>query len=240
MPVVAIEGRAGSLAPELGHLVADELKIDFVDRLLLAEIARKVGSTVQALAESERRPTGVVERLAGLVQRMLERSAVAGAGGDPYFGPGIDTLLSRPYRELDDVITSSRDLGQQQFIDSTREVIRDIAEDGSVVIVSRGGSAILKDVPTVLRVGVVADRADRIRRIMAREKLTEEQAEEFVEHSDNAQADYFEKAFNSSPIDPFLYHVMINTSDITVERATEIVAPLARELQERSQQAKAD
>ena len=38
MPVVAIEGRAGSLAPELGHLVADELKIDFVDRLLLAEI----------------------------------------------------------------------------------------------------------------------------------------------------------------------------------------------------------
>ena len=233
MPVVAIEGRAGSLAPELGHLVADELQIDCIDRLLLAQIARRVGSTVQALAESERRPTGVVERLAGLVQRMLERSAVAGAGGDPYFGPGIDTLLSRPYRELDDVITSSRDLGQKQFIDSTREVIRDIAEDGSVVIVSRGGSAILKDVPRVLRVGVVADRGDRVRRIMEREQLSEEQAEEFVEHSDSAQAAYFEKAFNSSPIDPFLYHVMINTSEISVERAAEIVVPLARELQER-------
>ena len=235
MPVVAVEGRAGSLAPVLGHLVADELEIDYIDRLLLAQIAKRVGSTVQALAESERRPTGVVERPAGLVQRMLERSAVAGAGGDPYFGPGIDTLLSRPYRELDDVITSPRDLGQQQFIDSTREVIRDIAEDGSVVIVSRGGSAILKDVPRVLRVGVIADRSDRVRRIMERERLSEEQAEEFVEHSDSAQAAYFEKAFDSSPIDPFLYHVMINTSEISVERAAEIVVPLARELQERGQ-----
>ena len=69
-------------------------------------------------------------------------------------------------------------------------MIRDIAEDGSVVIVSRGGSAILKDVPRVLRVGVVANRGDRVRRIMERERLSEEQAEEFVEHSDNAQAAY--------------------------------------------------
>ena len=69
MPVVAVEGRAGSLAPVLGHLVADELEIDYIDRLLLAQIAKRVGSTVQALAESERRPTGVVERLAGSLDR---------------------------------------------------------------------------------------------------------------------------------------------------------------------------
>ena len=70
---------------------------------------------------------------------------------------------------------------------------------------------------------------------MERERLSEEQPEEFVEHSDSAQAAYFEKAFDSSPIDPFLYHVMINTSEISVERAAEIVVPLARELQERGQ-----
>ncbi len=233
MPVVAIEGRAGSLAPALGRIVAKELDVDFVDRLLLAEIARRVGSTVQALAESERRQVGVVERLASLVQRMLERSAVAGSGGDPYFGPGIETLLARPYRELDEpAVTSSSELGQQQFIDTTREVVRDVAESGSVVILSRGASAILKDEANVFRVGVVADRAIRVRRIMERESLDEDGAEEFVDHSDRAQGAYFEKAFDSSPIDPFLYHVTINTSTISVERAAKFIVPMARELHE--------
>jgi cytidylate kinase len=230
MPVVAIEGRAGSLAPDLAHLVADQLEIDSIDRLMLAEIARKVGATVQAISETERRPTGVVNRLAALVQRMLERSAVAGTGGDPYFGPGIDNLLSQSYKDLDSVITSPSEVDQSHFIESTREVIRDIAEDGSVVIVSRGGPAILRDVPSALRVGLVSDRDVRVKRIMGRENLTLDEADDFVTHADHAQLVYFEKAFDTTPIDPFLYHVMINTSEISIERAAEIVVPLARDL----------
>ena len=230
MPVVAIEGRAGALAPDLAHLVADRLEIDSIDRLMLAEIARKVGATVQAVSQSERRPTSVVDRLAGLVQRMLERSAVAGTGGDPYFGPGIDNLLSQSYKDLDSVITSPSDIDQDHFIESTREVIRDIAEDGSVVIISRGGPAILRDIPNVLRVGLVADRDDRVKRIMARENLTLDEADDFVTHADHAQHVYFEKAFDTTPIDPFLYHVMINTSAISIERAADFVVPLAKEL----------
>ncbi|NQW18131.1 MAG: cytidylate kinase-like family protein [Chloroflexi bacterium] len=230
MPVIAIEGRAGSLAPNLAHLIADQLEIDCIDRLLLAEIARKVGSTVQALSETERRPISVVDRLAGLVQRMLERSSIAGTGGDPYFGPGIDNLLSQSYKDLDSVITSPSDIDQDHFIESTREVIRDIAEDGSVVIVSRGGPAILRDIRSVLRVGVVADRDVRVQRIMARENLTQEDADDFVTHADHAQHVYFEKAFDTTPIDPFLYHVMINTSEISIERAADFLVPLAKEL----------
>ena len=232
MPVVAIEGRVGSLAPDVGHLVAARLGADFVDRLLLAEIARRVGSTVQAVAETERRSTRLVDRLARLVQRMMESSAVAGSGGDPYFGPGVETLLARPYRELDAPASAfSTELGEKQFIDTTREVIRDIAETGSVVILSRGGAAVLRDSKKVLRVGLVADKEDRVRRIMARERLDIDAARDFVEHSDRAQARYFDKAFGTSPTDPFLYHVRLSTSGIGVERAAELISGLARAMQ---------
>ncbi len=232
MPVVAIEGRHGSEAREIGRRVALTLEIDFVDRLLLAEIARRVGSTVQAVAESEQQPTRVVDRLARLVQRMLERSAVAGSGGDPYFGPGVETLLSRPYRELEGATaTSSIEVAEQQFIATTREVIRDIAEDGSVVILSRGGAAILQDNPKVLRVGVVADVEDRVRRTMAQEQLEMDAARQVVEQSDASQGRYFQKAFDTVPTDPFVYHVMVNTSDIGIDRASELISGLARALQ---------
>lgn len=234
MTVITIEGRAGSGAPDVGRIVAKELGLDFVDRLLLAQIARKVGSTVEALVETERRAPSLVDRAARLIQRMLERSAVAGTGGDPYFGPGVEVLLSRPYREIEEpVVTSAHQLGEKEFIQTTREVVRDLAEVGNAVILSRGGGAILRDKPGVLRVGLVANFDDRARRIMLREQVDLDHAKVFVEQSDKAQHKYFQDAFSTTPIDPFLYHVMWNMSEVGVEYAAQMIVEMARSLRER-------
>ncbi len=231
MTVITIEGRAGAGAPDIGRIVARELDIDFVDRLILAEIARRVGSTVGALADQERRVPSFVNRLAQSVQRMLHRSAVAGMGGDPYFGPGVEHLLSRSYNEMDEAPASTAaELDDAHFRDTTAEVIRDIAEAGNVVILSRGGAAILQSRTDVLRVGMVARMEDRVARVMGREKMDEQAAVEYIEHADHAQHTYFEKAFKSSPIDPFLYHFMWNTSDVSIEYAAQVTIDAAREM----------
>ena len=221
LTVIAIEGRAGSGVVDVARAVALELDLDFVDRLLLAEIARRVGATVEAVHDSTLRTPGRGERIIGLVQRMLERSSVAGATGDPYFGPGVDTLIARSYAEMSDsTVTSGQELGEQNFISTTAEVIRDVAEAGNAVIVSRGGAAILKDHPDVLRVGLVANEEDRARRILGRFQFESlEQAERYVSQSDAAQARYFERAFGTNPLDPFLYHVMWNLSEVSDEWA---------------------
>ena len=93
MSVITIEGRLGAGGPDLGRMVAKELGLDFVDRLMLADIAKRVGATVTALADQESRVPSLANRFAQAIQRMLHRSAVAGMGGDPYFGPGIEQLL---------------------------------------------------------------------------------------------------------------------------------------------------
>ncbi len=231
---VTIEGRAGGGAPDIGRIVARELGFDFVDRLLLADIAKKVGATVGALAEHERRVPTNASKLAQAVQRMLHRSAVAGMGGDPYFGPGIETLLSRPYRELEEPpATTAEEVNEQHFIATTAEVVRDLAEVGNCVILSRGGAAILRDKPNVLRVGVISRMEDRVKRIMARERLDAQKAAEFIRHSDAAQHRYFERAFKSSPLDPFLYHFMWNASDVSIEYAAQVTIDAAKVMRER-------
>ena len=231
---ITIEGRAGGGAPDAGRIVAREMNLDFVDRLLLADIAKRVGSTVGALADSERRVPTVGSRMAQAVQRMLHRSAVAGMGGDPYFGPGIETLLARPYRDLEGApATTAEEIDEQHFIATTAEVIKDLAETGNCVILSRGGAAILKGNPGVLRVGVFARMDDRVRRIMARERLNNPAAREFITHSDAAQQRYFEKAFKTNPLDPFLYHFVVNTSDVSVEYAAQVIIDAARIMADR-------
>ena len=231
MAIITVEGRVGAGAPDLGRLVARELEIDFVDRLILAQIARRVNATMRALVDQERRVPSLVNRLALRVQRVLERSAVAGMGGDPYFGPGVEDLISRQYSEYEEEPhTSAEEVDDERFIQTTREVIQDIAEQGNIVILSRGGAAILRDNPKVLRVGVVGRMEDRARNVAERESISMDEARDFITHSDAAQHRYFEKAFQSSPIDPFLYHFMFNTSDVTISYAARMTVLAAQSL----------
>jgi len=156
-------------------------------------------------------------------------------GGDPYFGPGIEQLLARPYNEMEDPPhTSAEEVDEQHFIDTASEVINDLAEIGNVVLLGRGAAAILHDTPSVLRVGVVAKMDDRVTRVQQQMRLeTPEQAESLIEHTDLAQHRYFERAFDSSPIDPFLYHFMWNTSDVSIEYAAQVTVDAAKVMSEK-------
>lgn len=231
MPVITIEGRVGAGGPAVGRLVASTLGLDFVDRLLLAEIGRRVGATVEAMQDSERRVPSRGDRFISFIQRTLERTGSAGAG-DPYFGPGMEVLVSRPYRELEAApATRAEELHEKRFIETTAEVIREIAAAGDAVILSRGGGAILRETTGVLRIGLLGEKEDRARRIQQREKLTDiEAARELIEHSDSAQARYFQNAFDSNPVDPFLYHFMLNTSEVSLEYAAGVIVYATRQM----------
>lgn len=235
MSVITIEGRLGAGGPDLGRMVAKEMDLDFVDRLMLADIAKRVGATVTALADQETRIPSLANRFAQTIQRMLHRSAVAGMGGDPYFGPGIEQLLARPYSEMEEPPhTTAEEVDESHFIDTAAEVIKDLAEIGNVVLLGRGGAAILHDNPLVLRIGVVAKLEDRVTRVQPQMRLnTPQQAEELIERTDLAQHRYFDKAFGSSPIDPFLYHFMWNTSDVSLEYASQVTIDAAKVMNEK-------
>ncbi len=235
MSVITIEGRLGAGGPDLGRMVAKDMDLDFIDRLMLADIAKRVGATVSALADQETRVPTLANRFAQTIQRMLHRSAVAGMGGDPYFGPGIEQLLARPYSEMEEPPhTTAEEVDEQHFIDTANEVINDLAEIGSVVLLGRGGAAILHDNPQVLRVGVVAKMEDRVTRVQQQMRLdTPEQAEQLIARTDLAQHRYFEKAFESSPIDPFLYHFMWNTSDVSLDYAAQVTIDAAKVMSEK-------
>ena len=218
MSVITIEGRTGSSAPEIARRVAKVLGIDFIDRLLLGDIARSIGSTIEAISETELQGRSKTGRFALLIQNMMKRSALEGLLGDPYFGPGIQTIMARPYYEMDKMPhTSKEEIDSQRFIDTTSEVIKDLAEIGNVVIVGRGGGAILRNQKNVLRIATVSNESDRLRTIMDAEHLDEERARSYMISADNAQDRYFHIAFGTVPLNPTIYHVTWNTSEFDVD-----------------------
>ena len=226
MTVVTLAGLTGAGPRSLGPMVAQRLEADYVDRLILTNVARQVGATVEALHEREERPPTKGERFSRLLQRILERSAVSGAGGDPYFGPGVAAFLTEEYEDLPQpTITKGHELEDEAYIEAVHTVLEEMAESGNTVIVGRGSHVILRDLPNVLRVGVVSEYEDRIITIMNRERLSREEAESTVAARDAARAYYFQRFLGlENPDSPELFHMVVNVSEIGLDYAADMVA----------------
>ena len=231
MPVVTFHGPVGASGYEVGVLTAQLLDCDYVDRLILAQAAKRIGSTVAVLEIKEQRKVPLRDRLAYFLQTMLERSAMSGAGGEPYFSPGMEYLPSEEYADLaQEPLTAAQRLNDQHFIDVTSAVIKDLAEAGDVVIMGRGSNMILKDTPGVLHVCLIAPTELRLKVIAEREHLGQRDAEKYITDMEKARVLYFRKFFKVHPDDPNLYHVVLNMRSMSVKTAAKMVAHAAKDL----------
>ena len=231
MAVVTFNGPIGCGGNEVGLQAARLLKANYVDRLILAEAAKRIGSTVAVLEIKEQRKIPFRDRITYFLQTMLERSAMSGAGGEPYFSPGIEYLPSEEYTDLaQEPHTAAQRLNSERFIEVTSAVIMDLAKAGDVVIIGRGSNMILKDTPAVLHVGLVTPLELRVRHVVEREHLSEKDAEKFTTDTEEARVTYFRKFFKVHPDDPSLYHLVLNTGAMNVKTAAEIVAHAAQDL----------
>jgi cytidylate kinase len=234
MSVITIGGQTGGGGRLLGPEVARELEADYVDRLILTTAARQMGATVEALHQVEERIPTPAQRFTGFLQRVLERSAATGAGGDPYFGPGTMAYLTQEFEDIPQpTITRGHELESDQYIEAMRSVMAEVASTGNVVLVGRGAGIILRDDPRVLRVGAVASYEVRVARIMERERVGREQAEAIIDARDRARQTNFKRFFDiDDPDDPKLYHLVINTTDVDMGYATQLVVDASTALQE--------
>ena len=231
MPVITINGPIGSGSFEVGQMVAERLGINYMDRMVLAEAARRIGSPVGSLVEKEQRVVRFRERLGRFLQTMLERSAISGVGGEPYFGHGTEMLPAETYTELlGESPTASQTVNDKAFIDTTSSVIKEIAGGGDVVIIGRGGNMILSDFPGALHVGMLAPLESRIENIMAREHYNRQEATKYVAELEEARIAFFRKFFRVNANDPELFHLILNGARIGPEVAAEMVVHAAEGL----------
>lgn len=234
MAVIALGGQTGGGARLLGPLVAQKLNADYVDRMILQHAARDLGATVGALHQKEERPPTKGERFGRSLQGLIERSAAGGVELDEYGAPFIPPFLTEEYDALSrPIATKGHEVADEEYVEALGSVLKELASGGNVVIVGRGSPIILRDTPDVLRVGLVANWWDCVNRIMEQDHLNKKQAEKAVIDRDKARAHYFNRFFGvDDPDKPEFYHLMINTSDVCISYAADLVTQAADAFEE--------
>ena len=198
MSVITIRGHLGSGAPEIGKMVADRLKADYVDREIIAQVAELIRWPHQGVAEKEKPPGTLGERVREALSHI--RTNVA-----PYI----------PAREIP--------LDDATYLWGLESVIKELAARSSVVIRGRGSQFILKDYPGALHVLVVSPLDLRVKHLMQTQKLDEEMVKKEIDRSDTSRREFTRRYFKAELEDPLYYDLVINTRYLTFEDAASVV-----------------
>jgi cytidylate kinase len=107
-------------------------------------------------------------------------------------------------------------------------IIRELADQGAVVIVGRGGQMALRGRPDVLHVRVVAPFVVRLAWLQQERNLSEEAARAWLEASAKARTCYVRRSYGVDSNDPALYHLVINTALVELHLAADLVVQCLR------------
>ena len=217
MAIITISRQAGSGAEQIARRVCELLDYGYLDKELMASVARERGITradVVDFSEDNYRTRSFLDALLGRASSGLSASDEPGRA---------QSAEPRLLKVIDEEMAVA-------FVTATIRALRD---RGRVVVVGRGGQAILRGSPGVLHVRITAPMLDRIRRLGQEEGMTDESAQQAVNQRDRATAEYLRRFHGIEWEDPTLYHVTINSSLMPTEAAAGLIADAAQRLDAR-------
>ena len=160
---------------------------------------------------------------------------VANALGIPFYYKEMITLAAKESglnREfISDIHKNSPDIMRDLYLSSNAvqyaikaqdAIIREIAENGSCVIVGRAADYILKDYDNVVRIFIHAPQDYRIQRVMDVYGDTPKEARVNIERSDKARASYYEHIAGTHWGDARNYELTVDSSD-GVEKTAQFI-----------------
>jgi cytidylate kinase len=127
---------------------------------------------------------------------------------------------------------------KKKFIHLLRATLYDFARSGNVVIIGRGGQALLKDIAGTLHVRIVAPFETRIQRLMDQEGYDKKKSEQHVILNDHDSAGFIRSFFDIEWDDENMYDLVLNTRTMSVGAAASLIhaAIKAQEFSVSSQQ----
>ena len=234
MSVITIGGLSGGGGRKIGPLLAKDLNFDYVDRLILTNASKSINASVNAVSQIEERPKTFGERFSAKLQKILDTAAITSSNIDPYFGPYLTSYLTEEFENVNSktFLENPHEIDEHMLFESINKTIHELSESGDIILVGRGAHILLKDNPKALRVGIISNWEDRINNIMEREKVDKETAEEKILNRDQSRRDYFKRFFEiDNPDDPKHYHIVINASDMSNQRAIDAIKFMYNQLQ---------
>lgn len=202
MGVVTVSASYGAGGSEIGPAVAEALGLPFVDRAVPAGVARKLDVPLDLARQRDETTDRGLWRV---ISSMALVPEMAGAG-------------PLAYHTFAD---------EHAFREKTEEVLHEIAELGGVVL-GRAAALVLAGRDDALHVRLDGPVERRVVRSVQRSGRSEAEVRRALRSNDAARAAYVRNFYRADPADARHYHLVIDTTAIPWNAATDLVVAAAR------------
>ena len=196
--VITINRELGSGGRTVGEKLAEKLGVSFYDKAVIMGLEEKYHLTVDEIEKMRNKKhhwwsdfklvTGIGE---GLV---CSSRLISEVGKEP------------------DVLTT------ETMFKAESEILEDIAEVESCVIAGRSGFYVFRNHPNHLRVMIQASLPFRIKRLVRKKGITEEEARKIIEKVDKMRENYVKKFTGTTRYDTRNYDIVISADGKTEDQ----------------------
>jgi len=117
--------------------------------------------------------------------------------------------------------------GKLAYIAYYKSALARLVREDNVVYHGLAGHLLLKGVPHVLKVRIIADLADRVRDEMKRERINEQDARSMILKDDLERRKWTQSLYGADPWDSSLYDLVVHIDRFTVSNAVDFVCEAA-------------
>lgn len=192
--VITISREFGSGGRYIGEKIAKDLNIAFYDKAIIELASEKTGFSKEYITENEQKLTGP----------SLFNYAITGSyAGNMIFGSG-ESL-------------------QDTMFFAQSNVIKEIANKSSCVIVGRCADYILENYENCMNIFIYSDMESKIKRAINEYKLDDKNVEKILKDRDKIRSKHYSYYTNRVWGDARNYHICLNSDFIGIENSIDII-----------------
>ena len=196
--VITINRELGSGGRTVGEKLAEKLDVSFYDKAVIMGLEEKYHLTVDEIEKMRNKKHhwwSDFKLVTGIGEGLVSSSR----------------LISEVGKEPDVLTTET-------MFKAESEILEDIAEVESCVIAGRSGFYVFRNHPNHLRVMIQASLPFRIKRLVRKKGITEEEARKIIEKVDKMRENYVKKFTGTTRYDTRNYDIVISADGKTEDQ----------------------
>jgi cytidylate kinase len=200
MAVITISRQFGAGGITLGKMVAEKYGYTFADTEIIKMVAEMANVSTHFVNTVEKE-----------------------AGGK--FSKFISKTVSKPL--VGRILKDERGyIDEEIYLDYLVLIIAQMGDDGNVVILGRGSQYILNDLPDAYHILLIDTFENRVRFMQKNYDLSQGRATQAVKTEDKRRLNLYKKLGKTDYDNPDLYHLVLNMSRISLDKALELIDKL--------------
>lgn len=195
--VITINRELGSGGRTIGRKLAEKLNVKFYDKALIKELTKKFDLSVEELEKVK-------------------------ASKRNWWNDFVQNYLNR-YNIEERVNVESNIATTENIFRVESQFLKELAADESCVIAGRSGFYIFRNEPNAIKILIQSTMEQRIKRVMEKQGLTEEEAKKAIEKVDKGREKYTKEFSGTSRYDTRNYDLVLNVANMKEDEAVEVI-----------------